>query len=56
MAAESGSAARKRQRDRQRAAELKRLGVVRTSGRCAICYRIIVVDSNKSRYSHNCKW
>lgn len=50
-----GSAKRKQQRDRERAAEMKRLGVERTTGRCAQCYRIVAVDSSQSRYTHICR-
>jgi hypothetical protein len=39
MASESGSAARKVQRNREMAAELKRLGIERRSGVCPVCYR-----------------
>lgn len=38
----------------ERAALMKALGIVRTTGRCAVCYRLIVVDSSKSRYTHRC--
>lgn len=53
--AESGSAKRKQQRDRERAAELKRLRVCRTTGRCPVCYAIVTIDSWKSRYTHICR-
>jgi hypothetical protein len=42
-------------KDQARAAALKALGIERTTGRCAVCYRIIAVDSCKSRYSHRCR-
>lgn len=54
MAAEGGSGKRRQQRDRERAAHLKQQGVERTTGRCALCYAIIAIDSNKSRYKHIC--
>lgn len=55
MAMQSGGAGKRRsEKDRERAKELKRLGVVRTTGRCAVCYRIITCDSAVSRYTHVC--
>lgn len=41
-------------KDKERAARMKREGVVRTTGRCSVCYRLIAVDSWKSRYTHVC--
>ena len=55
MASNSGSATQKRNRDKARAAEMKRLGTERTTGRCAQCYRMITVDSSRSRYVHICR-
>lgn len=55
MAAEGGSAKRKQQRDRERAADLKKRGIERVTGQCAQCYRIIPINSRKSRYTHICK-
>lgn len=49
---EGGAAKRKSQRDKERAAEMKRLGIVRTTGRCPNCYRIVVCDSIKSKNTH----
>jgi hypothetical protein len=49
-----GAAQRRRKRDEERAARMKALGIVRTTGRCAVCYRIVTVDSWKSRYTHIC--
>lgn len=43
------------QKDKEMAARLKRLGIERTTGRCALCYRIIVIESIKSRYKHICR-
>jgi hypothetical protein len=54
MAGTKGSAQRRSQRDKERAAELKRRGVERTTGRCGNCYRMITIESSKSRYSHRC--
>lgn len=54
MASEGGSGKRKQQRDKERAAFMKRWGIVRTTGRCATCYAIITCDSSKSRYTHIC--
>jgi formamidopyrimidine-DNA glycosylase len=42
------------QKDKEMAARLKRLGIERTSGRCAACYRLVRTDSWKSRYTHIC--
>jgi hypothetical protein len=50
--AEGGAAKRKAQRDRERAAEMKRLGIERTTGRCPNCYKIVVSDSSKSKNKH----
>ena len=45
----------RKQKDQDRAAMMKRLGIERTTGRCAVCYAIITVDSSKSRYTHKCR-
>jgi hypothetical protein len=42
-------------KDSARAARMKAERVVRTTGRCAVCYRIIAVDSNESTYRHICR-
>lgn len=42
-------------KNRERAAEMKRLGIERTTGRCAVCYHIVSVDSRISRYRHICR-
>lgn len=55
MASEAGAAKRKAQKNRERAAELKRMDVERVTGRCAQCYAIVSVDSRKSRYRHICR-
>lgn len=52
--AESGPN-RKRVRDKERASLMKRLGIVRTTGRCGVCYATVTVDSWKSRYTHICR-
>lgn len=49
-----GSLARRRDADRERAARMKRDGVVRTTQRCPSCYRMIACDSWRSRYTHVC--
>lgn len=54
MASQEGSGRRRAQRDKERAAWMKRLGVERTTGRCANCYRLITVDSSRTRYTHIC--
>ena len=51
MASQSGPK-RRAERDRERAAEMKRLGIERTTGRCPNCYRIVTCDSSKSRNTH----
>lgn len=45
MANASGSASRRSQRDKEKAAELKRQGIERGGGRCAVCYRTIPNDT-----------
>jgi hypothetical protein len=42
-------------KNRERAAEMKRLGIERTTGRCAVCYRIVQIESRISRYTHICR-
>lgn len=41
-------------RDKVMAAYLKRMGIERTTGMCALCYRMISIDSIKSNYKHIC--
>ena len=42
-------------RDKQRAANLKANKVERSTGRCAICYKEVSVDSAKgTRFTHRC--
>lgn len=53
MATERRGDARAR-KDKERAAYMRRMGIVRTTGRCAICYKIVTIDSWKSRYTHRC--
>lgn len=51
----SGSSAKNHARkNAERAAEMKKLGIERTTGRCAQCYRIITIESRKSKYNHMC--
>lgn len=45
MASASGSASRRAQRDKEKAAELKRQGIERRSGICAVCYKAIPNDT-----------
>lgn len=52
--AEGGAAKRKQVRDRERSAYMRKLGICRTTGRCGACYRIVTIDSWKSRYTHRC--
>ena len=42
------------QKDKMMAAHLKKMGIERTRGICAVCYRNISVDSSKSNYNHIC--
>lgn len=44
-----------REKDKRMAAYLKRMGVERTTGICALCYRTITIDSIKSTYRHICR-
>ena len=51
-----GSAARRRQRDKERAAALKREKVERRTGRCPVCYAIYNADMLVEGYAaHRCK-
>lgn len=54
MAAQAKHQARST-RDKERAAMMKRLGIVRKTGQCAQCYRSIAVDGPASRYTHVCR-
>lgn len=46
---------RQKQRDQERAAELKRLGIERTTGRCPICNKLVHADYLKAGMStHRC--
>lgn len=54
MAESKAAGQRRSQKDKERAAYMKRLGICRTTARCGACYRIIVIDSWKSRYTHRC--
>jgi hypothetical protein len=55
QSSQGGAAARRSAKDKARAAYMKRLGIERTTGRCAQCYRIITINSSKSRYTHICR-
>jgi hypothetical protein len=39
-------------KDSEMAAMMKRNGVERTTGRCPNCYRIVTIESSKSRNTH----
>lgn len=41
---EGSKKARKRAQDQARAAEMKRLGIERTTGRCPVCYALVNAD------------
>lgn len=41
-------------KDKAMAARLKAEKVCRTTGRCSVCYRLITIESWKSRYTHRC--
>jgi hypothetical protein len=47
--------AKRTDKDREMAAMLKRLGIERTTGRCALCYCIVSIESSKSRFTHMCR-
>lgn len=53
--ASSGAAQRRSQKDKERAAMMKRLGIERTTCRCSVCYHIVSCDGPKSRYTHVCR-
>ena len=55
MASSTGQGNTRSQRDKERAARMKREGIERTTGRCAVCYKIISIQSRKSRYTHICR-
>jgi len=44
----------KSNKDKEMAAYMKKMGIERTSGKCALCYRTISIDSIKSSYTHIC--
>lgn len=50
-----GLAGRRRAKSQALAARMKALGIERTTGRCALCYSIITIDSIKSKYRHICR-
>lgn len=50
-----GSRGRTRAKNQAMAAAFKAAGIERTTGRCAQCYRIITIESAKSRYVHLCR-
>ena len=41
-------------KDKAMAADLKSRGIERTTGKCALCYKLISIQSSKSKYSHLC--
>lgn len=53
-AAQGGTRQRRSQKDKESAAMMKRLGIERTSGICALCYSHIGIQSSQSRYRHIC--
>lgn len=52
MATQKASGQARSQRDKERAAAMKRAGIERTTGRCPLCYRIVQCESAKSRNTH----
>ena len=52
---EKGGRARRRNRSQALAAYMAAHNIVRTTGRCAVCYRIITIDGPGSHYNHICK-
>jgi hypothetical protein len=57
MSANSQGGGRQRQsaRSKEQSAMMKRLGICRTTGRCAVCYQLIQIESWKSKYRHVCR-
>jgi hypothetical protein len=53
MASSNGGQGR-RAKDAARAAAMKAQGIVRTTGRCEGCLRIVTCNSSKSRFTHMC--
>jgi hypothetical protein len=53
MAESQGAGQRRSQKDKEMAARMKREGIQRTTARCG-CYRIVTIDSWKSKYTHRC--
>lgn len=45
----------RRAKDAAMAAYMKAHGIERTTGVCALCYRVIKIDSIKSTYAHICR-
>ena len=54
MAESQGAGQRRSQRDKERAARMRREGIQRTSARCGGCYAVVSIDSWRSRYAHIC--
>lgn len=54
MASANAGGSRQSQKDKMMAARLKALGIERTTGICAACYRTIRISSSQSRYTHKC--
>ena len=48
--AQGGAAQRQSQRDKERAARMKREGVERTTGRCPNCYKIVRNGSHIGKF------
>lgn len=48
------SKASQREASQAQAQYMKDKGICRTMGRCALCYRLITIDSWKSKYKHVC--
>lgn len=52
--ASASSGKSRSQKDKMMAAYMKAVGIERTRGICAACYRLIPIESSQSRYKHIC--
>jgi hypothetical protein len=52
---DAGHGKARSQKDQEMAARMKALGIERETGVCAMCYRVITVDSVRTRYRHVCR-
>lgn len=54
MAASGSKGKARSDKDKDRAAYMRRMGICRTTARCSTCYRMITIESWKSSYTHRC--